>query len=132
MNLETDPQVAVQRTANLTAGIRAQEQEMPDCFLFDPYAALLAGSAGIAQADAMRRMSLSVESIIVRGRLGDEATLRAVSDGITQAVCLGAGYDTRAWRLDLPSTFRYIEVDLPGVLHSKEAILASAAGSPDL
>jgi O-methyltransferase involved in polyketide biosynthesis len=39
---------------------------------------------------------------------------------------LAAGLDTRPYRMDLPSTLRWIEVDLPGIFDYKESILADA------
>ncbi|UUN28873.1 SAM-dependent methyltransferase [Streptomyces sp. FIT100] len=125
------PRGAVQRTGDWLAGIRAEEHKRPDRFLQDPFAALLAGPEGIAMAETFRRLGLPVEIAIIRGRLGDEALRRAVAQGISQAVNLGAGSDTRAWRLRLPTDFRYIEVDLPHLLAAKATTLERAAGSPD-
>jgi methyltransferase (TIGR00027 family) len=45
------------------------------------------------------------------------------ADGAEQLVILGAGYDTRGFRLDLPEGFNVIEVDQPGVQSRKRAIL---------
>ncbi len=40
-------------------------------------------------------------------------------------VNLAAGLDTRPYRMALPATLQWIEVDLPGILSYKEEILAS-------
>lgn len=39
---------------------------------------------------------------------------------------LAAGLDSRPYRMDLPSTLRWVEVDLPPLLEYKEAILGNA------
>jgi methyltransferase (TIGR00027 family) len=40
-----------------------------------------------------------------------------------QVVVLGAGYDSRPWRLPLPSGVRWYELDLPGVVEAKRKLL---------
>lgn len=44
----------------------------------------------------------------------------------TQVVQLGAGMDTRAWRLDLPQGVAWFEVDQPHVLKAKRRVMSSA------
>jgi len=39
---------------------------------------------------------------------------------------LAAGLDTRPYRMDLPRTLRWVEVDLPGILDYKESVLREA------
>ena len=41
-------------------------------------------------------------------------------------VILGAGYDTRGFRMDLPDTFRVMEVDQPAVQTIKKKKLENA------
>jgi len=48
-----------------------------------------------------------------------------------QLVILGAGYDTRGFRLDLPDLFRIVEVDQPDVQSRKRRILESIAKTDD-
>jgi methyltransferase (TIGR00027 family) len=48
----------------------------------------------------------------------DDAVLRAIADGRTQIVILGAGYDVRACRFRTPGV-RYIEVDHPATQGDK-------------
>lgn len=43
-----------------------------------------------------------------------------------QVVLLGAGMDSRAWRMKLPAGLRWFEVDRQDVLESKEMLLSSA------
>ncbi len=52
-------------------------------------------------------------SIACRKRYLDDAVARAIADGITQIVVLGAGFDTRAARFTASSEATAVEVDLP-------------------
>ena len=51
------------------------------------------------------------EHLIARTRFIDDLIEKAASTGAQQYVILGAGYDLRAHRLDLPSSLRIFEVD---------------------
>ena len=46
------------------------------------------------------------DGIVARTKIIDETVLKAVKDGATQYVILGAGYDTRGHRLDLPANVK--------------------------
>jgi methyltransferase (TIGR00027 family) len=62
-------------------------------------------------------------------RLFDD--LRSATDaGCRQIVLLGAGLDSRAWRLDWPAATRLFEVDLPAVLRTKGSVLDAATRPP--
>lgn len=69
----------------------------------------------------------------VRTQYIDAALRRAAADGATQAVILGAGFDSRAYRFH--ETFprlRFFEVDLPSTGEVKRQRLAEAFGAvPD-
>ena len=51
------------------------------------------------------------EHIIARTRLIDDLVEKAAINGLEQYVILGAGYDLRAHRLELPSSLKIFEVD---------------------
>ena len=59
------------------------------------------------------------EHLIARTRFIDELIKRSATSGVEQYVILGAGYDSRAHRLELPSSLRIFEVDQPEVLDRK-------------
>lgn len=118
---------AVMETGFITAVIRAVENDRPDAYLKDGFAALLSTAGSRARADEALAAGGTVGSVIVRGRFGDVALAQAVAEGTEQVVCLAAGGDTRAWRLGLPARTRFFEVDLPGQLGAKEALLAPVA-----
>lgn len=66
-----------------------------------------------------RRVSSRVLSYFAaRTNFYDEAVRHAVDGGATQVVILGAGYDSRAWRLARPGV-RFFEVDHPATQSDK-------------
>jgi methyltransferase (TIGR00027 family) len=116
----------VSDTALLVAGCRAIESESADAFVRDPFAARLAGERGIAMFHALPRPEIMRFGIAIRSRFLDELLLDALaSSGVATVVSLGAGLDTRPWRLELPVELRWIEVDFPAMLDYKEALMAA-------
>ena len=63
----------------------------------------------------------------------DAALKKAAADGATQAVILGAGFDTRAYRFRASHPqVRFFEVDLPATIEAKKKRVAEAFGGlPD-
>ena len=59
------------------------------------------------------------EHLISRTRFIDDLIEESTSMGIEQYVILGAGYDSRAHRLKLPSNLKIFEVDQPEVQEKK-------------
>ena len=55
------------------------------------------------------------EHLIARTRFIDDLVEKSAKDGIEQYVILGAGYDSRANRLNLPPSLKIFEVDQPEV-----------------
>ncbi|MET8509121.1 SAM-dependent methyltransferase [Streptomyces sp. NPDC004787] len=120
----------VKRTSYMTAVIRAEENRQPDRYLSDPFAPFLFSSADKAAADAALDAGGTVGSVIVRGLFGDQVLEEGEKRGCSQAVSLGAGSETRAWRLGLKSDFRFFEIDFPGQLRAKEEILTLRGMAP--
>lgn len=114
----------VSDTARWIAIYRAMESERPDAIFRDPYARRLGGARG---EEILRKLPKGRESswaLIVRTKLFDEMVLERVQrDNIDLVVNLAAGLDTRAFRLDLPATLRWVDVDLPGILNYKTEML---------
>jgi len=63
------------------------------------------------------------EHLISRTRFIDELIKKSAASGSEQYVILGAGYDSRAHRLELPSSLRIFEVDQPEVQARKRSRL---------
>ena len=63
------------------------------------------------------------EHLISRTRFIDDLIKKSAASGVEQYVILGAGYDSRAHRLELPSSLRIFEVDQPEVQARKRSKL---------
>ena len=112
-------------TARWVATYRAMETERPDAIFRDPYARKLAGERGEEIVDGMKRGRRSAWPMIVRTAVMDELILRTVKqDGIDTVLNLAAGLDARAYRLPLPESLHWIDVDLPDILKYKQEQLA--------
>ena len=110
----------VSDTARWVAVYRAMETERPDAIFRDPFAARLAGDKGRAIVDTMKRGKAAAWAMIVRTAVFDEMILERIRNGgVDMVLNLAAGLDARAWRLPLPATLRWVDVDLPGILDYK-------------
>jgi methyltransferase (TIGR00027 family) len=116
----------VSDTARWMAVYRAQETERPDGVFRDPFARALAGERGERIAEAMTAFGDNSWSLIARTYLFDRFVTRFVQHGVDLIVNLAAGLDTRPYRMELPASLRWVEVDLPEILDYKESILADA------
>jgi methyltransferase (TIGR00027 family) len=130
---------AVGRTAIGVARVRAGESRRPDPLFDDPYAAAFVAAAGpsAGPADgaepsaAQRRWRAAIAfHISIRTRFFDDYLLAAVDAGVRQVVLLGAGLDTRAYRLDWPAGVRWFELDRPDVLAFKQRVLDEQRARP--
>ena len=112
-------------TAKWVAAYRALETERPNAVFRDPYAAQLAGETGRRLAREMPGGNGNAWWMVARTKVLDDLVERLAREGrIDRVVNLAAGFDTRPYRLDLPSALQWIEVDLPPVLEEKAALLA--------
>jgi O-methyltransferase involved in polyketide biosynthesis len=92
----------------------------------DPFAAPLAGERGMAILQNLGRASMPF-GIAIRTRFIDRLVTETVdAHGIQTVLSIGCGLDSRPWRLPLPASLRWVEVDFPAILDYKEAVLASA------
>jgi methyltransferase (TIGR00027 family) len=63
--------------------------------------------------------------IAMRSRYLDQLVLDTISgQGIETVLSVGAGLDTRPWRLELPAALRWVEVDFSAMLDYKDGIMA--------
>lgn len=112
-------------TARWIAFYRAIESERPDALFHDPFARLLADRRGEEIARGLPKRRTSAWITAVRTRVFDEFILQAVSEGTETVLNLAAGLDTRPYRLGLPPSLQWIEVDFPTVLAYKQEKLAN-------
>jgi methyltransferase (TIGR00027 family) len=116
----------VSDTARWMAVYRARETERADAVFKDPFARALAGERGERIATAMKFSDENAWSFIARTYLFDRFVTRLAQHGADTIVNLAAGLDTRPYRMELPSSLRWVEVDLPDILDYKEEILGDA------
>lgn len=114
----------VSDTARWVAVYRAWESARPDALFKDPYAERLAGDRGRAIAGIMPRQARNGWPIIVRTKLIDDLVMACIVDGCDCVVNLAAGLDTRPYRMQLPASLVWIEVDLPDLIEEKGRLLA--------
>lgn len=123
----------VGRTALGTAICRLIEQYQPDeTRLFnDPVVKVLVGIPiqVMMQFAGMRNLTIKQTDTVAPGIFGaqicrtryiDDAVKDALSQGIGQVVILGAGLDTRPYRLSGMGNVKVFEVDLPAVQNDKK------------
>jgi methyltransferase (TIGR00027 family) len=114
----------VSDTARWVAVYRARESDRPDAVFRDPYARRLAGERGEEIANALPFGQQNAWSWTARTYLVDRVTAAHVRAGGDLVVNLAAGLDARPYRMELPSTLRWVEVDLPQMIDYKTQILA--------
>jgi methyltransferase (TIGR00027 family) len=138
-----DPFAGAGITALGLAAARSVESGMPDRLIEDPFARVLfeaaerelpmrvewpARSDGISDTEALHLHGSRY--IGLRTRFYDDFLRAALDAGLTQAVLLGSGLDTRAFRLDLSPDVRLFELDRPEVLAFKGEALSSTGAGP--
>lgn len=114
----------VSDTAFWVAHYRGVETERPDALFRDPLATVLSGERGKRIAEAMPRPFITAWVISVRTRIIDEFIRGAIANGVDTVLNLGAGLDTRPYRMDLPPTLNWIEDDYAAMIDYKESLLA--------
>jgi methyltransferase (TIGR00027 family) len=124
----------VSMTALGVAWVRALESGRPDRLFDDPLAARFVAASGWdppdlssgADDETTRTLLVLAQSVIVRTRFLDDLLADAWAGGCRRVVILGAGLDTRAFRLTWPPGSRCFEVDLAPVLAFKAEVLDRA------
>jgi methyltransferase (TIGR00027 family) len=111
--------------AFLIAQCRAVESARADALFHDPLAARLAGEKGRVILEDFPRGNITCWVTAIRTVVIDDFIREAVANGTTTVVNLGAGLDTRPYRLDLPRTIHWIEADYPKMIEYKEALLGN-------
>jgi methyltransferase (TIGR00027 family) len=122
---ETEPLIRnISDTARWAATYRAGETDRPDALFRDPFARRLAGARGEQIAESMPFSQKSTWSWVMRTYLVDHFITEQVQQGVDMVINLAAGLDARPYRMALPASLKWIEVDLPEILTYKEEILA--------
>jgi methyltransferase (TIGR00027 family) len=134
----------VGKTARGMATVRARESRHADRLFDDPYAQAFVDAAPDAFPEETRAAGEQAAGAgglaglgaafylhaVIRTRFYDDWLTAAAGGGRGQVVLLAAGLDSRAFRLGWPAGTRVFELDLPGVLGFKEAVLAARGAVP--
>jgi methyltransferase (TIGR00027 family) len=130
---------SVGTTATAAAAARAIATREDRSLINDPFAEPLVRAVGV---DLMTRLAsgelppgdLVAQSAIdvakVRTKFYDDFFLDAANAGITQAVILASGLDSRAYRLPWPAGTVVYELDQPQVIEFKTRTLAELGAEP--
>ncbi|MFD9890474.1 SAM-dependent methyltransferase [Amycolatopsis sp. NPDC059027] len=130
---------SVGATATMAAMTRAIATRADRRLIEDPFAEPLVRAVGV---DVLTRLAtgelppddlvgqLAIDGAKVRTKFYDEFFLDAANAGITQAVILAAGLDSRAYRLPWPAGTVVYEVDQPQVVEFKTRTLAGLGAAP--
>jgi methyltransferase (TIGR00027 family) len=116
---------SISDTARWVAYFRARESERPDALFHDPYAERLAGERGFQIANTLAEGNKYDWAWVARSYLFDTLLLREIQNGLNFMVNLAAGLDARPYRMQLPTTLQWLEVDLPDIIYYKEDVLAN-------
>jgi len=112
-------------TALWVACYRARESERPDALFCDPFARRLAGPRGEKIAQELEKGQRYEWPYVSRTLRFDQIISQQVQQGADMVINLAAGLDTRPYRMELPASLKWVEVDLPAMIEYKEEILAA-------
>lgn len=134
---------SVGATATMVAAARALASREPDALISDPYAEGLVRAVGIdfftklvdgtldaGDADDSGVARLMTTLMAVRTRFFDDFFVESAAAGITQAVILASGLDSRAYRLPWPDGATVFELDQPLVIEAKTAAMTNLGAHP--
>jgi methyltransferase (TIGR00027 family) len=125
----------------MVAAARAMETHRADSLAQDHYARHLVRAAGVCADWPVRIQDVpDGDANPLWGRLGryfglrtrvfDDFISRSTHAGASQIVLLGAGLDSRAFRLDLPAHAVLFELDQPDVLAFKHRVFEQLGATP--
>jgi len=116
----------VSDTALWVAYYRAKETARADALFKDQLASVLVGERGKKIAEYMQSTSKYTEwSVVIRTVIIDDFINQLINEGVDTVINLGAGMDTRPYRMTLPKTLRWVEVDYSHIIAHKDKVLNS-------
>jgi methyltransferase (TIGR00027 family) len=113
----------VSDTALWVASFRAQEGLRAGAAFTDPLASILSGERGRAIARSIPRAAMVEWGTIIRTSAIDRLINEALLAGVDTVLNLGAGLDTRPYRMKLPASLRWVELDFPNIVELKSSKL---------
>ena len=110
-------------TALWVAVYRARESERKDALFRDSYARRLAGERGEQIATVTKAKASPDWPYVARTVRFDQIISEQIKQGTDMVINLAAGLDTRPYRMEIPASLHWVEVDLPAMMDYKEGIL---------
>lgn len=118
-------------------GLRDLHDPLATRFLPGPHRRLAEALRRTVQSSASAEAAVNALTAGLTGHAAlrmdaiDRAVGTAIVDGCRQLVVVGAGFDTRAWRLDVLADCLVVEVDLPDVQRVKRGRLGDLTPQAD-
>lgn len=114
----------VSDTSAWVAHYRAIESERPDSLFKDPYARILVGDRASSVEELQSEASNWTRwTVVMRTYIIDQMIKDLISKGVTTFLNLGAGLDSRPYRMNLGAEIHWIEVDFPHIIEHKQVKL---------
>lgn len=124
MPTPSDPAVRnISDTALWAAAFRALETARPDAVFHDPLAQRLAGDRGVRAAAEMPSGHKHAWAWTTRTWIFDQLIMSHIAAGADAIVNLAAGLDARPYRMEIPSSLHWYEVDMPALIEYKNEVL---------
>jgi methyltransferase (TIGR00027 family) len=117
--------------ARWSAGAKAFELSLPaeKRVITDSLAPYYAGAVGMKMVAAMQTINPSIrKAIVLRARFMDDYSRECLQDGFEQIVLLGAGYDSRYFRIEEFRQAKIFELDLESTQQIKKALTRRLLG----
>jgi methyltransferase (TIGR00027 family) len=114
----------VSDTALWVAAYREKETQRTDSLFKDVFVSKLLDEKSRTIATRMKNRYVAW-SVVIRTCIIDRYIEEAIQGGTDTVVNLGAGLDTRPYRMNLPAKLKWIEVDFPHMIEHKENRLQS-------
>ena len=123
-----DMQNPISRTAYYTLGVRAWDAKQPKPLCGDSFASAFMNAEAEQIWGQFKDLQKPNSANAARhGIIDEHLSMELAADPTAQVIVIGAGFDTRAFRL---TGGRWVEVDEPSIITCKETRLP-AAGAPN-
>mgnify|MGYP006256934545 FL=1 len=104
---------------------RVLETQRKDAIFKDPYAKDLLGSE---RAEAFAKAHTKVNrwtnwTVVMRTYIIDQMIRDLIAKGVTTFINMGAGLDSRPYRMNLDAGINWIEIDFPHIIEHKSKVL---------
>ncbi len=115
-----------------SAGAKAFEYSLPPHMriIEDPLAHYYSGSAGLKMVQMLQVFNPALRrAIVLRARFIDDYARESIKSGYRQIVIMGAGYDSRYWRIPEFHDVDIFELDLESTQMIKKSLTRGLVGS---